>query len=161
MMLSTNTVHYLCSLYLKCISFGVVFCYVKSDYIKTIIINRCTMFKITTTLLLTALLFISTSVFAISTSEKAVKIAKNKTAEFVQVVELTADEEEQIYNILLAKEQNTLAAREEHKGDKQAFKAATKPFNKKANRQVKDIIGKDRMKKMNQFYAAKRSANKK
>ncbi len=113
-----------------------------------------------TTLLLTALLFVSTSVFAISASEKVVKIAKSKTADFVQVVELNADEEAQVYKVLLAKEQNTLAARTEHKGDKQSFKDATKPFNKKINRQIKDIIGKDKMKKMNQFYKAQRAANK-
>jgi len=113
-----------------------------------------------TTLLLTALLFVSTSVFAISTSDKAVNNAKKKTADFVQVVELNADEEAQVYKILLAKEQNTLAARAEHKEDKQAFKAAIKPFNKKANRQVKDIIGKDRMKTMNFYYKTKKMANK-
>jgi len=113
-----------------------------------------------TTLLLTALLFVSTSVFTISASENAVKVAKNKTADFVQVIELNTDEQKQVYKILLAKEQNTLAARTEHKGDKKAFKDATKPFNKKSNRQIKDIIGKDKMKKMNQFYKAQRAANK-
>jgi len=113
-----------------------------------------------TTLLLTVLLFISTSVFAISASDKAVKKAKNKTADFVQVVELNASEEAQVYKILLAKEQNTLAARAENKGDKQGFKEATKPFNKKSNRQIKDVIGKDKMKKMNQFYKEQKAANK-
>jgi len=107
-----------------------------------------------TTLLLTALLFISTSVFAVSASDKAVNNAKKKAADFVQVVDLNANEEAQVYKILLAKEQNTLAAKKEHKDDKQAFKSATKPFNKKANRQIKDIIGKERMKKMNKYFKA-------
>lgn len=114
-----------------------------------------------TTLLLTVLLFISASVYALSASEKAVEAAKTKTADFVQVVELNASEEAQVYKILLAKEQNTLAARTEHKGDKQGFKAATKPFNKKSNRQIKDVIGKDKMKAMNHYYKTKRAANKK
>lgn len=118
------------------------------------------MAKITTLLLIT-LLFISTNAFAVSISDKAVNNAKSKTADFVNVVQLTADEEGQIYKILLAKEQHTLVAKEEHKDDKQAFKAVTKPFNIKANRQVKDIIGKDRMKKMNLYLKEKKVANKK
>ena len=114
-----------------------------------------------TTLFLTALLFISTSVFATSASDKAVKVAEKKTADYVQVVKLNGNEQAQVYKILLAKEQNTLAAKTEHKGDKEAFKAATKPFTKKANRQIKDIVGKDKMQKMNQFYKTQRAENKK
>ena len=116
--------------------------------------------KIISTSLITALLFISTSVFAMSVSEKAVKTAKNKTADFVQVVNLNKDEEAQVYKVLLAKEQNTLAARTEHKDDKKAFRAATKPFNKKSNRQIKDIIGGKRMQQMNQYTKAQRAASK-
>ena len=113
-----------------------------------------------TTLLLIALLFISTAVFAVSTSDKAVSSAKKKTADFVQVVELNAGEEAQVYKVLLAKEQNTLAAMTDYKGDKQAFKAATKPLNKNSNRQIKDIIGKDKMQTMNRYYKAQRAADK-
>lgn len=114
-----------------------------------------------TTLLLTAVLFISSSFVAISATDKAVSNAKGKIADFVQVVELNADEEAQVYTALLAKEQNTLTAKVEYKGDKKGFKAVTKPFNEKINRQIKEIIGKDRMKKMNKFYKAKRAASKK
>ena len=112
-------------------------------------------------LLLTTLLMFSTSVFAISVTDKAMEIAKDKAADFVQVVELNENEASNIYKILLAKEQNTILARQEHKADRASFKAATKPLNKKYNRQIKDVIGKDRMKKMNQFYKAQRAANKK
>jgi hypothetical protein len=118
------------------------------------------MFKLSTRLI-AALLFISTSVFATSASDKAVKAAEKKTADYVQVVKLNGNEQAQVYKILLAKEQNTLLARQEHKGDKEAFKAATKPFNKKSNRQIKDIIGKDKMQKMNQFYKTQKAASKK
>lgn len=114
-----------------------------------------------TTLFLTALLFISTSVFATSASDKAVKVAEKKIADFVQVVKLNGNEQAQVYKILLAKEQNTLAAKTEHKGDKEAYKSATKPFNIKSNRQIKDIIGKDRMKTMNRYYKEQKVANKK
>jgi len=114
-----------------------------------------------TILLLTALLFVSTSVFAFSVSDKAEGNAKKKIDDFIQVVELNTSEKALVYKILLAKEQNTLVARKEHKGDKEAFKSATKPFNRKANRQIKDIIGKDKMKKMNQFYKAQKAAKKK
>jgi len=112
------------------------------------------------TLLLSALLFSSASVFAFSTADKAVSNAKKKTADFVHVVQLNANEEAQVYKVLLAKEKNALAAKEEHKGDKKAFKAATKPLNKKYNRQIKDIIGKDRMKEMNEYNKEKRAAAK-
>jgi len=108
------------------------------------------------TVLLTALLLFSSSIFAMSLSEKASTYAKGKTTEFVQVVKLSSDEEAQVYKILLAKEQNTLAAREKYKGDKQGFKAVTKPVNKKYNRQIKDIIGKDRMKAMNKYFKEKK-----
>ena len=60
------------------------------------------------------------------------------------------------YKILFAKEVNNLTVRAEYKGDKQGFKAATKPFNKKSNRQIKDIIGKEKMKKMNQYFKSKK-----
>jgi len=111
-------------------------------------------------LLLTALFFISSSAFAISTSDKAVSNAKKKTADFVQVVDLSATEEAQVYEVLLAKEQKNLALKIDYKDNKEAYKAAMKPFNKKYNRQIKDIVGKDKMKKMNQYYKAQRSADK-
>jgi len=104
------------------------------------------------TVLLTLFIIFSSSLSAMSLADKASSYAKSKTAEFVKVVHLTSDEEAQVYKILLVKEQNNLTARAEYKDDKQGFKAATKPLNKKYNRQIKDIIGKDKMKKMNQYF---------
>ena len=113
------------------------------------------------TILMTVLLFISTSVFAVDTADKTAKAAQKNTAAFVQVVNLNKNEEAKGYQILLAKEQQYSAAKKEHKGDKKAFKAATKPLNKKYNRQIKDIIGADKMKKMNEYKKAQRAANNK
>ncbi|WOH39492.1 hypothetical protein RI844_09755 [Thalassotalea fonticola] len=110
------------------------------------------------TILMTVLLFISTSVFAAETADKA---AQKQTADYVQVVNLNKDEEAKVYQVLLEKEQQYSAAKKEHKGDKQALKAATKPLNKKYNRQIKDIIGADKMKKMNEYKKAQKAANKK
>jgi len=111
-------------------------------------------------LLLTTLLIFSNAIFAISVADKAMEIAKDKAADFVKIVELNENEASKIYKILLAKEQSNMLARQDYKGDKEGFKAATKPLNKKYNRQIKDVIGKNKMKKMNQFYKAQRAANK-
>ena len=86
-----------------------------------------------TTLLLSALLFISTAVFAVSTSDKAVSSAKKKTADFVQVVELNAGEEAKVYKVLLAKEQNTLAAMTDYKG-------VNRPLRRQLNLLIKIVI---------------------
>ncbi len=111
------------------------------------------------TILLTLSVIFSSDTFAMSLSDKAAETAKNKTAEYVQVVKLTSDEASQVYQILLVKEQNTLEAREKYKGDKLGFKAATKPMNQKYNRQIKDLIGKDKMKTMNKYFKAKKASN--
>lgn len=110
---------------------------------------------------MTVLLFISTSVFANTAEEKVAKAAKKRTDAFVQVVNLNKDEEDKVYKILLAKEHKLSATRKKHKGDKEAFKAEMKPLNRNYNRQIKDIIGGERMVKMNQYTKAQRAANKK
>ncbi len=112
-------------------------------------------------LLLTILLIFSNGIFAISVADKAVRIAKDKAADFVKIVKLNENEASTIYKILLEKEQSAVLARQDYKGDKKGFKAVVKPLNIKYNRQIKDVIGKDKMKKMNQFYKAQRATNKK
>ncbi len=114
------------------------------------------MFKIAT-LLLTTSLFLSTSVFAGSLADRAVDNAKSKIADFVKVIQLDSAEKERVYKILLAKEQKNLTAKKEHKDDKEAYRKAVSPFNKQYNRQIKDIIGKDKMKQMNKFYKAQKA----
>ena len=117
--------------------------------------------KIKTVSLMAVLLFISTTIFAISAEDKIIKAAKAKTASFVQVVNLDKDEEVQVYKILLTKEQQLSVARKKYKGDKEAFRAEMKPANRDYNRQIKDIIGGKRMKEMNEYNKAQRAANKK
>ena len=75
-----------------------------------------------TTIFITALLFLSSSVFAISATEKNEVNAKSKLESFVQVVNLNANEQAQVYKVLLAKEQSTMLARQDYKGDKKALR---------------------------------------
>ncbi len=110
-------------------------------------------------ILLTLSFFISSSVFAGDTIDQVAKIAKRKTAEFVQVLNLSKDEEEKVYQILLYKQHHYASLKNEYKADKKAFRAAAKPINVSTNRQLKEIIGAGKMKKMNQFKRAQRSAN--
>lgn len=114
-----------------------------------------------TTLLTSLLLIISTSAFAGDNADKTAKAAQKKTDAYVQVAGLNKDEQAQVYKILLDKEQKLSAAKEEHKGDKKAVKAAMKPFTASTNRQIKDIIGAEKMDKMNAHLKAKRAAAKK
>jgi len=113
------------------------------------------------TIFIISLLFISNSIFAISATDTAEINAKNKLVTFTDVSNLNVNEQAQVYKILLAKEQDVILIRKKHKGDKKSFKTANKAINKKYNRQIKDVIGKERMKKVNHFSKVKRVNNKK
>jgi len=107
---------------------------------------------------MTILLLISTSVFAMTTQEREVKVAKKNTAAFIKAASLTKDEQVEVYQILLQKEQQYTLAKNEYKGNKVAFKSAIKPINRTTNRQIKDIIGAERMNKVNDYKKAQRAA---
>ena len=113
------------------------------------------------TILMTVLLLISTSVLAGNIEEKEAKQAQKRTDVFVEVAKANKQEQQQIYQIMLKKEQQYTAFRKDHKDDKKALKEALKPVNQVANRQIKDIIGSERMNKVHKYHKAKREANKK
>ncbi len=77
---------------------------------------------------------------------------------FIKAASLTKDEQVEVYQILLHKEQQYTLAKNEYKGNKVAFKSAIKPINRASNRQIKDIIGAERMKKVNDYKKAQRAA---
>ncbi|WP_435274131.1 hypothetical protein ACMAZF_12400 [Psychrobium sp. nBUS_13] len=112
------------------------------------------------TLLLAALLIISGNAWGFPSLDKATQNAKTKTTEFVKTIGLTPAQESAVYKILLAKEQKNVALKQIHKGNKKSFKIAIKPFNKQFNRRIKDLIGKDNMTLMNQYFKAKKSEKK-
>jgi len=113
------------------------------------------------TIFMSLLVLLSSSVFAITAEEREANAARQRTDIFVSVVNLNKNEQEKIYQILLSKEKQSTAVRNKHKGDKDTIRASIKPLNRTSNRQIKDIIGRERMGKMNDYFKAQRAAKKK
>jgi len=114
--------------------------------------------KTTSTLLITVLLIITTSAFSMTNQEREIKVAKKNTTAFIKAASLTKDEQSQVYKILLDKEQQNTMIKNKYKGDKVAYRSAIKPLNRTFNRQIKDIIGAERMNQVNDYKKAKREA---
>ena len=104
------------------------------------------------------LLFITVSVSAQSKEEKK---AQKRTDEIVKVLSLDKEETAKVYEALLAKEKKITVLKEEHKDNKETFKAEMKVLTKATNRVMKDFLGGERMMKMHAHFKAKRENSKK
>ncbi len=110
------------------------------------------------TILMMVLLLISSATFAMTSQEREAKVAKKKIANYIKAANLSKDEQEQVYQILLHNEQQYTLAKNKYKGNKVAFKSAIKPINRASNRLIKDTIGTERMNKVNEYKKSKREA---
>ncbi|WP_068545196.1 hypothetical protein [Thalassotalea crassostreae] len=112
------------------------------------------------TILIGLLLVTSASTFAAS-KDKSAKVAQTKAQSFSQAVDLTESQQKQVYDILLQSQQLVDAAKVKHKGDKKAFRAATKPIKDTTETELVAIIGEDKMKAVKAYMKEQRKAAKK
>lgn len=98
-----------------------------------------------TTIFTCTVLLIAMFAFSAYAADKSAKKAKKKMAGYTQVMELSDDEQRQVYQLLLNEQKVFKVAKAEHKGDKDAFKAATKPMKAKTESEIETIIGSERM----------------
>ena len=99
--------------------------------------------------------------FSVSAQSKEEKKAQKRTDEIVKVLSLDKEETAKVYEALLAKEKKITVLKEEHKDNKETFKAEMKVLTKATNRVMKDFLGGERMKKMHAHFRAKRENSKK
>jgi len=108
------------------------------------------------TFILLFVIFISYTSFAQS---KVANAVKQRTEKLTEVLQLTDAEKTQVYSILLEKETKTVALRKEYKSDPATKKAKIKQINPLYNRQLKNVIGKERMATYNAYKKSKRKKN--
>ena len=89
---------------------------------------------------------------------RAENFAKENTEKLSEILQFTETENVQVYNILVEKETEFNAIRKKFKGDKDAIRAEIEKLNPIYNRRLKDILGKERMKKYHDYFKAKYKA---
>ena len=95
---------------------------------------------------------------SVNAQSKAEVFAKENTEKLSQILEFTETENVQVYNILVEKETEFNVIRKKFKGDKDAIRAEIEKLNPIYNRRLKDILGKERMKKYHDYFKAKYKA---
>ena len=105
-------------------------------------------------LLLLGLLFTC----SVNAQSKAEIFAKENTEKLSEILQFTETENVQVYNILVEKETEFNVIRKKFKGDKDAIRAEIEKLNPIYNRRLKDILGKERMKKYHDYFKAKYKA---
>ena len=96
--------------------------------------------------------------YSVNAQSKAEVFAKENTEKLSEILEFTETENVQVYNILVEKETEFNVLRKKYKGDKGAIRAETEKLNPIYNRRLKDILGKERMKKYHDYFKAKWAA---
>ena len=85
-------------------------------------------------------------------------ICQRKYKKLSEILQFTETENVQVYNILVEKETEFNVIRKKFKGDKDAIRAEIEKLNPIYNRRLKDILGKERMKKYHDYFKAKYKA---
>ena len=96
--------------------------------------------------------------YSVNAQSKAEIFAKENTEELSEILQFTETENVQVYDILLEKETEFNVLRKKLKGDKDAIRAEIEKLNPIYNRRLRDILGKERMKKMHDYFKAKYKA---
>jgi hypothetical protein len=96
--------------------------------------------------------------YSVNAQSKAEIFAKENTEKLSEILQFTETENVQVYDILLEKETEFNVLRKKYKGDKDAIRAEIEKLNPIYNRRLKDILGKERMKKMHDYFKAKYKA---
>ena len=100
--------------------------------------------------------FILTS--ALNAQSKAEIFANENTEKLSEILEFTEAEYTQVYDILFEKETEFNVLRKKYKDDKDTLRAEIEKLNPIYNRRLKDILGKERMKKYHDYFKAKWAA---
>jgi hypothetical protein len=95
---------------------------------------------------------------SVNAQSKAEIFAKENTEKLSEILQFTETENVQVYDILLEKETEFNVLRKKLKGDKDAIRAEIEKLNPIYNRRLRDILGKERMKKMHDYFKAKYKA---
>ena len=95
---------------------------------------------------------------SVNAQSKAEIFAKENTEKLSEILQFTETENIQVYNILVEKETEFNVLRKKLKGDKDAIRAEIEKLNPIYNRRLKDILGKERMKKYHDYFKAKYKA---
>jgi hypothetical protein len=96
--------------------------------------------------------------YSVNAQSKAEIFAKENTEKLSEILQFTETENVQVYDILLEKETEFNVLRKKLKGDKDAIRAEIEKLNPIYNRRLRDILGKERMKKMHDYFKAKYKA---
>lgn len=95
---------------------------------------------------------------SVNAQSRAENFAKENTEKLSEILQFTETENVQVYNILVEKETEFNVIRKKFKGDKDAIRAEIEKLNPIYNRRLKDILGKERMKKYHDYFKAKYKA---
>ena len=95
---------------------------------------------------------------SINAQTKAEIFAKENTEKLSDILGLTETENVQVYDILVEKETEFNLLRNKYKDDKDTLRAEIEKLNPIYNRRLKDILGKERMKKYHDYFKAKYKA---
>ena len=95
---------------------------------------------------------------SVNAQSKAEIFAKENTEKLSEILQFTETENVQVYNILVEKETEFNVIRKKFKGDKDAIRTEIEKLNPIYNRRLKDILGKERMKKYHDYFKAKYKA---
>ncbi len=101
--------------------------------------------KTNITILTCTVLLVAMFTFSAHAADKSEKKAQKKMAGYTQVLALSDDEKAQVYQLLLEEQALIKSAKRNYKGNKSAFKAATKPIKAQKKDEITAIIGSQRM----------------
>ena len=93
--------------------------------------------------------------YSINAQSKAENFAEKNTEKLTEVLQLTKTENVQVYDILLERENEFNVLRKKHKDDKNTLRAEIEKLHPIYNRKLKDILGKERMKKYHDYFKSK------
>jgi len=101
--------------------------------------------KTNITILTCTVLLVAMFTFSAHAADKSEKKAQKKMAGYTQVLPLSDDEKAQIYQLLLEEQKLLKSVKRDYKGDKGAFKTASKPIKAQKKNEITAIIGSKRM----------------
>lgn len=94
----------------------------------------------------------------VQAQDKSEKMAKKQAAKWVEVCEITAEQEAKLVVVLTAKAKDLAEAKSLKETDPAAAKEAKKTINKKYSPQVKEIVGADNVAKMKEYQKQQKAA---
>lgn len=98
--------------------------------------------------------------YSLNAQTKAENFAKKNTEKLTEVLQLTKTENVQVYDILLERENEFTVLRKKYKDDKNTRKTEIQKLRPIYKGRLKDILGKERMKKYHDYFKSKKNKSK-